>query len=404
MTLQLPFFRFYDYYVIQLSTRLKEFVFRLLFFGRWHFRLRAVDSLTRMDLMQFSTVVALANTSIISISALELWKLSNSVSEASFTLKMMRWHQPTGPPAPLNYWRGEIECIIHHSFYKYNHLYTIRWKLIFVAYCTVYCSVYRTVYCIVYCSVHCTTYCTVYSTSYRMVYYIVYCNAYRTVYCESDIICVCHRTAEQILLELKLAKGFSSNIQGDGPLMSEIRYIRRKYTPKRRRFSPKLLKREAETALDEPSLKRQRIFNIVKNSNVEQVRGAKRTLNYRTSPPSKFCRFARQLQLLFKRAAPECFDNPSAKILRISILRNSQRARILSSIINFAFSFVPPPLIKRRRRIFIEPTPIPDTSNSSIRENELLIVTLSPTPALVNNRKKSKKEQLKEGIFPKTID
>ena len=96
-----------------------------------------------MDLTQFSTVVALANTSIISISTLDPWKLSNSVSEASFTLKMMRWHQPTGPPAPLNYWPGEIEYTIHHSFYKYNHLYTRRWKLFLLH--TVMCTVHLSV-------------------------------------------------------------------------------------------------------------------------------------------------------------------------------------------------------------------------------------------------------------------
>ena len=116
--------------------------------------------------------------------------------------------------------------------------------------------------------------------------------------------------------------------------------------------------------------------------------------------PSNFSRFARQLQVLFKRAAPESLDNPPAKILRILILRNSDRARIIYSI-NFAFSFVPPPLIKRRRRIFTDSASIPNTPHLLIRENELLIVvTLSLTPALVNNIKKSRKEQLKEGISP----
>ena len=121
-----------------------------------------------------------------------------------------------------------------------------------------------------------------------------------------------YRTAEHIILEQKLAKGFSSNIEGDGPLMSEIRYVRRKYTPKRRRLSTKLLKRQAETALDEPPLKRQRIFNIVNNSNVEQVRDSKRIPN-RTLHPSKFCRFARQLQVFLKRVAPESLDNPLSR-------------------------------------------------------------------------------------------
>ena len=65
-----------------------------------------------------------------------------------------------------------------------------------------------------------------------------------------------------MILEQKLAKGFTSNNKGDGPLMWEIRYISRKYTPKRRRLSTKLFKREAESALNEPPLKRQR-FSIL---------------------------------------------------------------------------------------------------------------------------------------------
>ena len=93
--------------------------------------------------------------------------------------------------------------------------------------------------------------------------YTVHCTVLCTVNCESKAICVRHRTAKQIILERKLAKGFSSNIEGGRPLMSEIRYIRRNYTPKRRRLSTKLLKREAESAVDELPIKRQLIFNIV---------------------------------------------------------------------------------------------------------------------------------------------
>ena len=59
-----------------------------------------------------------------------------------------------------------------------------------------------------------------------------------------------------------LAKEFSSNNQGDGPLMCEIRYFRHKYTPKHRRLSTKILKREAKTALDKLPLKRQQILLI----------------------------------------------------------------------------------------------------------------------------------------------
>ena len=92
--------------------------------------------------------------------------------------------------------------------------------------------------------------------------------------------------------------------------MSEIRYIRRNYTPKSRRLSTKLRKREAETELDELPLNRQRTFNIVNKVNIEQVGGSKGSLNNRTLPPSKFRRFARQLQILFKRAAPENLDDP----------------------------------------------------------------------------------------------
>ena len=54
----------------------------------------------------------------------------------------------------------------------------------------------------------------------------------------------------------------------------------------------------------------------------------------------------------FITVTSESLDNPPTKILRISILRNSQKAKILYSI-NFTYSFVPPPLIKRRRMIFL---------------------------------------------------
>ena len=126
---------------------------------------------------------------------------------------------------------------------------------IFVAYCTLYCTAFPTAYYIVYRTVYCTVYCTILCT----------------VYCKSDTFCVRHRTAEQIILKRKLTKKFSSNNECDGSLMSEIKYIRRKYTPKRRKTFNKLnpfLKREAESAFDEPNLKRQRILLISRMLNM----------------------------------------------------------------------------------------------------------------------------------------
>ena len=73
--------------------------------------------------------------------------------------------------------------------------------------------------------------------------------------------------AEQIIFERKLAKGFSSNVEDDGPLTSEIRYIKRKYTVKRRRLSSKPLKRDAISALEEAPFKRQRIYAVTNNMN-----------------------------------------------------------------------------------------------------------------------------------------
>ena len=104
-----------------------------------------------MDITQFSAVVALVNTSIISISThLELWGLSNSVSEASFTFKRMRWHQlpapsPPLPRAPLNYWPDTINalstihfintttCILEGDKYLLLHtvLYTVLHNLVY---------------------------------------------------------------------------------------------------------------------------------------------------------------------------------------------------------------------------------------------------------------------------------
>ena len=99
------------------------------------------------------------------------------VSDAAFTLKMMRWHQPTGPPA-INYWHGKIECGPHHSFYLYNDSYIWRWNFDLAVYCDAHCSAYCTVYCTVFCTVYCTVCCAVYYSVYCTVYY----SAFYTVY------------------------------------------------------------------------------------------------------------------------------------------------------------------------------------------------------------------------------
>ena len=303
-----------------------------------------------MDLTQFSTVVALANTSIISFSTLALWKLSNSVSEASFTLKKMSWRQQTAPPPSM---RFSILGLVKLNALSTIHFINATTCILFcVSYCTVSCTVYFSMYCILYC----------------------------TTYCEN------------------LLKDSPPTLKVTGH-WCQIRYMRQKFTPKRRRFSTKLLKVEAESALNEPPLKRQRIFNIVNNSNVEQVRDSKRIPN-RTLHPSKFCRFARQLQVFLKRVAPESLDNPLSRYWGFqfyAILRE------LEYYLQFCV-FIRTSEWKRRRRIFTEPASIPNTPYLSIREHELFIVTLSLILALVNNRKKSRKEQLKEGISPKIRD
>ena len=152
------YFRFCVSYAIQTPTRCKGFVFWLIPLVIRHILEGPVKSLICMDFMQFSTVVALDSTFSISNPTLELWELCNSASEASFARKMMRWHQPTAAPEPLNYWPREIKSSIHHLFYKYNHFCTHRWKVFFVAYCTVYCTVYCTAYCIIYCTVYTVLY------------------------------------------------------------------------------------------------------------------------------------------------------------------------------------------------------------------------------------------------------
>ena len=108
--------------------------------------------------------------------------------ETSFARKMMRWHQPTGPPEPLNYWSREIKCSLVHSFYKYNHLYS-QVEIIFwcILYCRLYCRLYCTLYCILYCICYCVLYCILFCQLYK----IMYC-VYLTVYWStvSSILCM----------------------------------------------------------------------------------------------------------------------------------------------------------------------------------------------------------------------
>ena len=72
------------------------------------------------------------------------------------------------------------------------------------------------------------------------------------------------QTAEEVKHELKLSKGLSSNIEGDGPMASEMRYARQNYTPKRRRLSSKNLQQEAESISYE-SYTKQRIYSADNN-------------------------------------------------------------------------------------------------------------------------------------------
>jgi len=144
--------------------------------------------------------------------------------------------------------------------------------------------------------------------------------------CQLDTLFDRWRTAEQLALELKLLKGFSSNIEGDGPLASEVRYVRRKYTPKRRRLSSKHLKRGAENTLDESLGKRRRICSADTYSDYEQVRVSKRLLNHATLPAYKFRRYSGQLHVLnlLKRDLPESCHKPPTKRRKIKKLHRKK--------------------------------------------------------------------------------
>ena len=148
--------------------------------------------------------------------------------------------------------------------------------------------------------------------------------------CEIDILFDRRRTAEQVKLELKLAKGFSSNIKGDGPMSSEMRYVRQKYKPKRRRLSRKNLKRDAEHIPNKSLPKRQRIYN---NTAPEHVRVSKRTLDNAELPVSKSSRYSGQLHLLnlLKRDPPESLDKPLTKRRKILKVRKIKRFRRTST-------------------------------------------------------------------------
>ena len=181
----------------------------------------------------------------------------------------MRWHQPTGPLRlsiiglvklnalfTINF-INSTTCILEGGNYLFLH--TVLHTVLYIVLHIVLYTVLHIVRCTILYT-ECIKYC--------ILYYILYCTLCQILWVRHF---VRHQRAEQIILEPKLAKRFSSNIEVDGPLMSEIRYFRRKYTPKLRRLSTKLLTWEAESGLDKPPLKRQRIFNIVNKSNNEQA-------------------------------------------------------------------------------------------------------------------------------------
>ena len=151
--------------------------------------------------------------------------------------------------------------------------------------------------------------------------------------CEIDILFDRRRTPEQVKLELKFAKGFSSNMKGDEPMSSDMRYARQKYMPKRRRLSRKNLKREAENIPNESLLKRQRIYSADNKSASEHVRVSKRTTNNAALTVSKYSRYSGQPHFLnlLKRRPRKSFDKPLTKRRKIVKLRKRKRCRWTST-------------------------------------------------------------------------
>ena len=212
-----------------------------------------------------------------------------------------------------------------------------------------------------------------------------------------------HRTTEHIIFQHKLAKGFSSNIKGDGPMMSKVRYICSKR--KHRRLN---------------------------NSTTEEVRVSKRTLNDGPVPPFKLSRYAGQQLHLLKRDAPKSFDSSLTKRQKIPNLRIRHR----STTLNYLFTSGSSLFIKKKRKtIAHDTTEVPISKTPRFSENDFLlfVVNVFLTPVMDNSsnrkksrkqqlkinfhespflnfiiksqkRKKSKKEKLEEGIFPKTYD
>ena len=128
-----------------------------------------------LDLQQFSTIHHGDSSLYEPFFISEQKVVLSLVSDAAFTLKLMLWHQPMGPPALFNYWYRKNECGLHHSIYVYHHLFI-------AVYCTIYCTVYYTIYCIVHYTFYYTEYYTVYYTVYCTVYYFTYCTVYYTEY------------------------------------------------------------------------------------------------------------------------------------------------------------------------------------------------------------------------------
>ena len=102
------------------------------------------DSFISLDLYQYPVVLHTDNDFNRSIVFTEQMVTLFVVSDAAFTLKMMHWHQPTGPPA-INYWYEKIECGPSIHFFIQPLLYL---EVEIFCNCVLYCIFYYILYCI----------------------------------------------------------------------------------------------------------------------------------------------------------------------------------------------------------------------------------------------------------------
>ena len=127
------------------------------------------------------------------------------------------------------------------------------------------------------------------------------------------------------------------------------------------------------------------------------------------SPVSKFRRFSKHLHILnlLKRNLPESCHKPPTKRRKIKKLHRKKWPAHTST---YRMSVSGSHSFKKNRQKTIPPEPKESTNSkiprSHTSENCFLLFTviLSCIPALGNNRRKSKKEQLKASIFPKIRD